>query len=654
MQKLKLHEAKESTAENASGTSVQLDDRRKRVAAARLDLVNLYLDWLAKQGKGVEQRESFIRAYQVGMWPQLLETIGPKVSWKTLERWKKSAERGGLAAVADKRGLTRKGSRRLTEHQKQMLIRFWLQPGQPSIASAYREANKALAFEGGELIQSERTARRFLLEDFYPYHYGDSVYTREGAKAWNDRCAFFIERDYSLIEVGDILVADGHKLNFEIINPTTGKPQRMEMVLWYDMRSNFPMGWEIMPSENTQCIAAAFRRACLLLGKFPKVAYLDNGRAFRSKYFNDIDLRETGLGGLFAELGVQTLFAWPYHGQSKTVERFFGTFAELERWAPSYTGTSIATKPARMLRGEKVHRDIYEKSGARPLTLIEAHQAIAMFFDEYIARPQKGHLAGQSPLEVFQDGRGPGLGDADLVKLRDLMLTKTVRSVQRNGVSLFGRTYYAPELYNRRHPVTVKYDPQDLDADGEVARVLVYDTDGRPICCAEKTRKYHPAARILGNEQDVADLTQAIEFRKGQERQASRYCRTLLERVVIPETQRRMELVAEHGQERPTAQPENTEPTQAEVLAIEDAQAKASARRSSRPAYTPPEQVREITDELSKYEYLFNIRHRDGIELRESDAQFMEQFEASPDYPEARYSKLLRVFNHWNSASAAS
>ena len=73
--------------------------------------------------------------------------------------------------------------------------------------------------------------------------------------------------------------------------------------------------------------------------------YLDNGRAFRARFFRGVDLEQSGFEGLFARLGIKTIFAWPYHGQSKTVERFFGSFAELERLSPTYTGTSIEHKP---------------------------------------------------------------------------------------------------------------------------------------------------------------------------------------------------------------------------------------------------------------------------------------------------------------------
>ena len=49
---------------------------------------------------------------------------------------------------------------------------------------------------------------------------------RDGEKALSDKVEPYIKRDASLLEVGDILVADGHVLNFNVINPFTGKPYK--------------------------------------------------------------------------------------------------------------------------------------------------------------------------------------------------------------------------------------------------------------------------------------------------------------------------------------------------------------------------------------------------------------------------------------------
>ena len=74
------------------------------------------------------------------------------------------------------------------------------------------------------------------------------------------------------------MIADGHVLNFQVINPFTGKPTRATLVGFLDWKSTALVGYEIMMTENTQCIASALRNAILNLGIIPKVVlqYMQN------------------------------------------------------------------------------------------------------------------------------------------------------------------------------------------------------------------------------------------------------------------------------------------------------------------------------------------------------------------------------------------
>jgi len=69
----------------------------------------------------------------------------------------------------------------------------------------------------------------------------------------------------------------------------------MMLVLFFDMKSSMPCGWEIMPTENTASISAALRRSIIRLGMVPKIVYLDNGRAFKGAYFTGTDFEQTEL-----------------------------------------------------------------------------------------------------------------------------------------------------------------------------------------------------------------------------------------------------------------------------------------------------------------------------------------------------------------------
>ena len=55
------------------------------------------------------------------------------------------------------------------------------------------------------------------------------------------------------------MVADGHTLNFQVINPFTGKPCRATLLGFLDWKSGGLVGYDIMLEECTQNIASALR-----------------------------------------------------------------------------------------------------------------------------------------------------------------------------------------------------------------------------------------------------------------------------------------------------------------------------------------------------------------------------------------------------------
>jgi putative transposase len=466
------------------------------------------------------------------------------------------------------------------------------------------------------------------------------TWSRSGGKALNDCVSFYIERDYSKIGVGDILVADGHVLNFEVIHPWTGKPKRMPLILWMDMKSSYPLGWEIMPTENTAAISSALRHAIIRLGKLPLLAYLDNGRAFKARFFSGTDFDQAGFAGLYERLGMKTIHAWPYHGQSKTVERFFGTFAELERWCPTYTGTSIENKPPRMNRGERLHRAIWDKQfGNYALTIEEAHLAIGTWFDEYVRRPQSAssHLAGATPLEVFSAGAGPGV---DRAILNHLMMAVEVRTIQRNGVALFGRNYYHPALYGRRHPVTVRYDLQDPTS------VLVYDQDGAYLCEAATMPKVHPAAELLGDERDAAELRSQIELKRHLEKTTTLSARRFAREEVIPAYQQQLAAAGIGGNviALPGAQTSNLTPqTAAEI-----------EERAERITVDPDAIWEKLPGLADPDRYEEDLRlEAEGRELPPDEKTFMRFFEDSEYYESHKEYFQDRRVNYLLAAGAA-
>ncbi len=631
----------------SGGQSIMLTPWQERKALAEADLLRLYREAAgrARWGEVLPAKLRFLERYNAGSsgpYPQIYKILGT-VTHKTIERWavkaREAQQAGGdlVSALAPKHGNHLRGRRRLGERegrledlmrtpQGKILLAWALSPNRYNKAQVIANARSAMRRRGILDSESDITYRRFL-DNFEARKNHIWVYSREGKSAWNDQCAFYIERDYDLLEVGDCLVADGHTLDFESINPYTGKPKRLTLITFMDMKSNFPCGWEIMPTENTRSIAAALWRACLALGKLPLCVYLDNGKAFGAKYFTG-DMKESGLGGLFKRLGIETIFAWPYHGQSKTVERWHLTLKEFEKHAPTYVGGSIDEKPPRLNRGEREHRKMWERmtGGAAP-TLLQTHKALASWLDEkYNPRPQpKGHLKDKTPLEVFLAGKGPGI---DPGELRFLMLSQTIRTIHRRGITHLGKDYYAPELYGRKHPVMIRYDLLDPDY------ILVYEEDGTFLCEARVMTKVHPIARITGTETHQEELKRQIELKKHQEKEASVFCRMLSETLVEPETEAhfaRLGLSGEHSQIQLGNEKETIEPLDQRELEKIEAEAGDAARKMQAEA----ERREEMKQRPDCQRYLALLAHHArGGEWTPDERRFAYYFRRGEEYAE--------------------
>jgi putative transposase len=624
-----------------------LDDKRRYRALAKADLVRMYLDWQKRHGATKAQKRTFIEAYLGGAWPALLREFGPRVSWQSLERWKlEQAREGNVLALVDKRGIAHKGRTNLTEQHRVIILGQILNPNALRVAECARHIRSRCKAEN-IWIPSEPTIRRFV-NVYAAECFDEYTLWRKGKKAWNDKCAISLLRDWNLVQVGDVVFADGHTLNFETFDPDTKKPKRMTLLLFYDGASNHPLGWEVTATENVACISSAFRRTCIFLGKFPRVVYIDNGKAFRAKFFKGVaDFRQAGFLGLYKDLGCEVIHAWPYHGQTKTIERFFGTMHDLEVSIPSYTGNCIAAKPARMMRNETMHRKLYQTTGGRPLTLEETHKAIAMWFAEYAQRPQyKTHLAGKTPGEVFQAGVGPGVDES---RLTLMMLQKEVRTITKDGFRHLGRWYWHEALASRRHPVLIRYDDQFSPY-----TVLVYTLDGEKICEARDREHYkiasglHPVARVLGTPEQVQDLSDAIATKKRQEKLAGASMQVMFDAVVRPEvqlTQAKIIAFEEHKKAALPAAPQKRM-SAAEIAECEAAKEKARVEfdtNSAENSYTASFLMR-FKDELARYDYLYHLVHDKKVRLVEQDQAWMTAFESTDRFIQ-RYKRRYDMFS---------
>lgn len=272
-----------------------------------------------------------------------------------------------------------------------------------------------------------------------------------------------------------------------------------------DWKSTALVGYEIMMTENTQCIASALRNAILNLGKIPKIVYQDNGRAFKAKYFQHCNFNEEGFNGVYENLGIKPVFAKPYNAKAKVIERFFREFAEFEKLMNSYTGTSISEKPPRLSRGEKFHKKLYEKSVKNKIpTVQQAIQLIDYWLNYHNSKP----CPNAREMSIKQCLNTVAKQEINQHTLDYLMMKSEIRTIQRNGISFLDAHYFNEMLVGYRERVFIRYSLFDI------SKVLVYSLDGQYICTAHRVTKTNPMANHLGNVADMEDFRQKIQKQK--------------------------------------------------------------------------------------------------------------------------------------------
>lgn len=501
------------------------------VLMAKYQVAKLFDNALEFAEKKSVAAERFAASFNNGVYPELKNLIG-EVSVRSLYRWRQLLQDNDWepGCLADNYKPIICGS--ISNKEAEVLIPLLLNPNKPLVSEIIAEFKRQFSLRHPSVdgqdhgkgkpipykFKSDVTYRRFI-DDWKRKNIDLYTLGRYGMKAFNDRILKDILRDKDRVEVGDIVVADGHKMNVMVINPLTGKPMRMTLIMFYDFKSDMPLGWEIMPSENVLTIASALRRTILMLGRFfdaegyvPKAAYLDNGRAFRGKYFNGIkDFKDSIIPGLFGKLKMEVMFATPYHGQSKTIERWFKTLGQMERHLPSYTGTNIDGKPAMMLRNEKLHKRLFDNTAITVETLQANLQA---FIEEYASQPhQDGQYKGLTPAEIFMHSvekiKSGGKYTERLISRKELiylMMSDESRQIGKNGIRFRGQYYWNEEMMRIiGSKVDIKYDLWD---DSEV---YVFERNKMLFIAAKDDYRYHPAARLLGDEEDVRMLTDALK-----------------------------------------------------------------------------------------------------------------------------------------------
>ena len=475
----------------------------KKIALARLDLLKLWGSFRKDRGVIGTANKDFIQLYNSGEFhSNVFQTIG-KVSIGTLYRWKLSL--GNFTSddwekLIPEYNYSSNTEYRtsLTDDEIRIFMKFLLSQNKFSIGKAISLTKHILQTRGIEITAHNITYRRYA-EHFKKFNYDKWILAREGQKALRDKVEPYIVRDASVLDVCSVLIADGHKLAFQVINPFTGRPARATLVGFLDWKSTGLVGFEIMIEECTQSIASALRNAIMFCGRIPDIVYQDNGKAFKAKFFTgDKNFEELGFNGIYGKLGIKPVYATPYNARAKVIERFFLEFQEsFEKLLPSYIGSSINNKPAYMKRNEHLHKEIH--NGYVP-TIQEAIELINCWL-EYKHSQSCPNVPGKTIAEVLAEVKKQEINEQEL---DDLMMAQEVKSIRRNGIRFLKQDYFDDALYGIRDKAIIKYSLFDL------SYIKVYSMKGEYLCKASRVMPTHPMAQHLGEIKDVEDYKQKI------------------------------------------------------------------------------------------------------------------------------------------------
>ena len=484
--------------------SYVVPETQKKLALAKYDLIKKWDEFrTGKKNKTIAGKD-FLEAYNNRCICEELFNIVGKVAIGTIYEWHKKLRTYNddwhcLINNYTFGEKTKKSA--MSAEEEAELLKNLLHPNQLNIGKAIKLTKLALKERGFENLCCDLTYRRFA-NNYKNEHYNTWIEAREGNKALHDKVLPYITRDVSKLEVGDVIVGDGHRLSFFIKHPYTGKPVRPMMVAYQDWKSGGFVGFEIMLEENTQCIASALRNSIINLGKVPKFVYQDNGKAFKAKYFI-----ENGLSGLFTNLGIQPVYAKPYNAKAKPIERLFRELQDsCEVLLPSYSGTSIIKKPAQLKRNEKLHKALYKVNIP---SLEQVTNFIKNWLIKYHYEQPCPHVKGKTIGEVLESGKGEGV---NWETLDDLMMAREIKKIYRNGILFLKNNYYDEALFGYKKEVIIKYSLFNLSS------IKVYKLNGEFLCEAKRVESIHPLANYLGEAKDIEDLKQKTKIKKQLEK----------------------------------------------------------------------------------------------------------------------------------------
>lgn len=377
-----------------------------------------------------------------------------------LFQWQKKMKDGGTAALVDRRGEHRRGTTTIPDDAWNYFYALYMTQEKRGVQLCYDYTKKE--FPDIPSVYAFHRKVKAIPEHALTYY-------REGEHALRDSLPS-MDRDKTDIESNDIWFSDHHRVDVFTRNEEGSRLCRLWLTVFFDARSNKVISYICRNADPDATVIKQTMKKGMEAHGIPKEVYFDNGKDYRSKAFQ----QEFPLS-LVHQLGIKNIYATPYHGQAKTVERFFRTFEErFGKMFPTYTGKDAKNRPEQM----RVSDDKILAIAPSIETFLEG---LDNYMEDYNHTPSRGkNLAGKSPDEVYYKNLSVKREITDRKALTLLCGTFDIRTVHKNGITFRHRDYWNKALlpYFKRK-VIINYDCENMDV------LNVFDEDMRAVCVAE-------------------------------------------------------------------------------------------------------------------------------------------------------------------------
>lgn len=367
----------------------------------------------------------------------------------------------------------------------ELLKSDYLRPERPSFSACYRRMFAAAKREGWAPVPTERSLRRKFDREVSK---AVQVLAREG----KDKAKGLFpaqRRTRSHLQAMQLVNMDGHKLDVFVRVPWSTKPVRMYLIGIQDLFSGKILSWRLTDAETWEVVRLVIGDMVELYG-IPDEIYLDNGRAFASKWITGqirnryrFKVREEDPRGLLTTLGVEVHWTTPYAGQSKPIERAWLDLTDIISRHPAVAGAYVGNKPDAKP----------ENYGNRAIPLDEFQAHCRARIAEHNA--QEGRRAAACKGRSFDETFAASLAEPTTIvrwptsaqKSLWLLASEAITTRKGSGEIHFqGNRYWSPELNQLAgKKVTIRFDPDRLHEP-----VKVYDLSNRLVCearCIEDT-----------------------------------------------------------------------------------------------------------------------------------------------------------------------